>query len=108
MGRGPSASPRQPLAARPVSAVSAQGLGSPRQELSWGKPGTDLQRFAVLLHIPAIRAVLIPNQAPFVEILLFPESERKEGVDVAGRQVMGGGRRRQWQSGVAAKRGAGS
>lgn len=43
--------------------------------MSWGKPETDLQRFAVLLHIPAIRAVLIPNQAPFVEIFLLPENE---------------------------------
>lgn len=47
--------------------------------MSWGKPETDLKRFAVLLHIPAIRAVLIPNQAPFVKVFLLPENKGQEG-----------------------------
>lgn len=62
-----------------ASAVSAQCLGGSLHAVSWGKPETDLQRFAVLLHIPAVRAVLIPNQAPFVEIFLLPENKRQEG-----------------------------
>lgn len=53
-------------------------------ELSWGKPETDLQRFAVLLHIPAIRAVLIPNQAAFVEIFLLPEKEERRSCGGGG------------------------
>jgi hypothetical protein len=51
----------------------------PGVSLAWaelGEPETDLQRFAVLLHIPPIRAVLIPNQAPFVEIFLLPGKSR--------------------------------
>lgn len=64
----------------------AQCLG---HELSWGEPETDLQRFAVLLHIPAIRAVLIPNQAAFVKIFLLPEKEETDHLGVGVRKIAG-------------------